>query len=179
MSKFIGLSLSYMIEKKDKDNQQTNEALPQYIKDMKLDSKAYDMQSRDDWVITDKNIQNELDRCNQTDVSFYVVLRWLQYEMNEHCNQKGKEKEESDDNLLSVIINKKGASSLPKLKSEQELLALCYFQYLEANQFIGFDNDKKEFINYLYGQALENGSSGLDETILVLLEMLSVFFPAG
>ena len=55
---------------------------------------------------------------------------------------------------------------------------MCYFQYLESNHFIGFQDDKS-YQSYLYGQALENSSSDFDEAILILLEMLRVFFPAG
>ena len=55
---------------------------------------------------------------------------------------------------------------------------MCYFQYLEANKFIGF-KEGKTFESYLYGQALENSSADYDEAILILLEMLRVFFPAG
>ena len=57
---------------------------------------------------------------------------------------------------------------------------MCYYQYLEANKFIGFEEDKdKLYFSYLYGHALEISSSEFDEAILILLEMLRVFFPAG
>ena len=57
---------------------------------------------------------------------------------------------------------------------------MCYFQYLESNQFIGFQEGQvKTYQSYLYGQALENSSSDFEESILILLEMLRVFFPAG
>jgi len=57
---------------------------------------------------------------------------------------------------------------------------MCYLQYLESNQFIGFQEDKgKTYQSYLYGHLLENSSPDFDEAILILLEMLRVFFPAG
>ena len=57
---------------------------------------------------------------------------------------------------------------------------MCYFQYLESNKFIGFLDEKgKTYQSYLYGQALENSSSDFEESILILIEMLRVFFPAG
>ena len=34
-------------------------------------------------------------------------------------------------------------------------------------------------MSYLYGQALENSSADFDEAILILLEMLRFYFPAG
>lgn len=59
---------------------------------------------------------------------------------------------------------------------------MCYFQYLESNQFIGFKEDPskaKTFQSFIFGQALENSSSEFEEAILILLEMLRVYFPAG
>jgi len=57
---------------------------------------------------------------------------------------------------------------------------MCYYQYLESNKFIGFSEEpSKTYESYLYGQALENSSSDFEEAILILLEMLRVYFPAG
>ena len=57
---------------------------------------------------------------------------------------------------------------------------MCYLQYLESNQFIGIKEDQgKTYQSYLYGHLLENSSPDFDEAILILLEMLRVFFPAG
>ena len=57
---------------------------------------------------------------------------------------------------------------------------MCYLQYLESNQFIGFSEDQgKTYQSYLYGDLLENSSADFDEAVLILLEMLRVFFPAG
>ena len=57
---------------------------------------------------------------------------------------------------------------------------MCYLQYLESNQFIGFQEEQgKTYQSYLYGHLLENSSPDFDEAILILLEMLRVFFPAG
>ena len=52
------------------------------------------------------------------------------------------------------------------------MLAWCYFQYLESNHFLGVDK------TYLYGELLQQ-SQGFEETFLVILEMLRLYFPAG
>ena len=131
---------------------------------------------RADWNLTDENIRNELDRNDQSNVSFYFALRWLQYEIDQFKSKKNK-----PDSLLSIISQPaESQPQLPQLKNEQQLLSMCYYQYLEANKFIGFEEDKGlGYFSYLYGQALENSSSDFDEAILILLEMLRVFFPAG
>lgn len=106
MSKFMGLSLAYLRE------QNPEASLEKYVTMLGAEGHVYGTQSRDDWNISDKNIQNELDRCNKEDISFYVVLRWLQYEINSLNNKKA----DSDD-LLSVITNRKGKDALKKLTS--------------------------------------------------------------
>ena len=55
---------------------------------------------------------------------------------------------------------------------------MCYFQYLESNQFISFEGNK-QYKSYLFANALENGASDFEESILILLEMLRIYFPAG
>ena len=40
-----------------------------------------DVVSRADWNLNDANIGNELERSDQTHVSFYFALRWLQFEI--------------------------------------------------------------------------------------------------
>jgi hypothetical protein len=49
---------------------------------------------------------------------------------------------------------------------------MCYFQYLESNHFLGVDK------TYLYGELLTR-CKGYEETFLVVLEMLRLYFPAG
>jgi hypothetical protein len=44
---------------------------------------------------------------------------------------------------------------------------------LESNQFLSFEK------NYFYGDLLEQTGSDFEESVLVLLEMLRIFFPAG
>ena len=45
---------------------------------------------RADWNLTDENIRNELDRNDQSNVSFYFALRWLQYEIDQFKSKKNK-----------------------------------------------------------------------------------------
>lgn len=81
------------------------------------------------WNISDSNIRNEFDRADSERVSFYFVLRWLRHEVQKINNNKGVKT--GPDHLLSVVAgNEKDPASL---KSENELLASCYFQYLESN----------------------------------------------
>ena len=55
---------------------------------------------------------------------------------------------------------------------------MCYFQYLEQNQFIQFVGNK-QYKSYIFAQALETGASDFEESLLILLEMLRIYFPAG
>ena len=81
-SHFLGLALSNLLELDGKDNGNINASLNDFIgKKIKNNADYMKKNSRSDWYITDVNIQSELDRCGQKNVSFYLVLRWLQYEM--------------------------------------------------------------------------------------------------
>ena len=51
-----------------------------------------------EWNLTDENIQNELDRNDQTNVSFYFALRWLQFEI-----ESLKKKQIQPNSLLSAM----------------------------------------------------------------------------
>ena len=108
-SHFLGLSLSNLLELEGKEKEAMNTSLQEFInKTLKPKSVDYlKRNSRSDWHITDQNIQSEMDRCSQTKVSFYLVLRWLQYEieMNQTKKASGEAKK---DNLLSLMT--KGAS---------------------------------------------------------------------
>ena len=53
---------------------------------------------------------------------------------------------------------------------------MCYFQYLETNKFIQLEPET--YREYLFGGALGSGSD-FEESILVLLEMLRIYYPAG
>ena len=50
---------------------------------------------------------------------------------------------------------------------------MCYFNYLEERGYLS-RTDK-----YLYGMLLETVQQEFDEPVLIYLEMLKIFFPAG
>jgi hypothetical protein len=50
---------------------------------------------------------------------------------------------------------------------------MCYFQYLEERGYL--EKDKQ----FLYGQLLQSVSCGVEEPVLLYLEMLRVLFPGG
>jgi hypothetical protein len=52
------------------------------------------------------------------------------------------------------------------------MLAMVYFKYLESNKFLDVNK------TYLFGDLLMR-SKGIEETFLVVLEMLRLYFPAG
>ena len=56
---------------------------------------------------------------------------------------------------------------------------MCYLQYLESRQFIGLDEQAKNYNSYLFGHLLQSSSADFDEVILLMLEMMRVFFPAS
>ena len=62
---------------------------------------------------------------------------------------------------------------MEKLKTENEVLAMCYFHYLEERGFLGLNSE------FLYGKLLKTASQELEEPTLIFLEMLKIFFPAG
>lgn len=73
------------------------------------------------------------------DVSFVFVLKWFQHELRLSKDKRSSLLKHMEE---TTPIN---ASELPKLKTEKELLTMCYFQYLESRKFLGANKD------YLYG----------------------------
>ena len=63
-------------------------------------------------------------------------------------------------------------SSMDKVKSEKEILAMCYFNFLEERGFLGQHSE------YIFGNLLKL-SVDYDQSELVLLDMLKIFYPAG
>ena len=180
-SHFLGLTLSNLLELEGKDkgtdmNPNLNEWIGKTLKERKAE--CMKRNSRSDWLITETNIESEMDRCSQEKVSFYLVLRWLQYEMGQMKQGSAGAKK---DHLLSLLTQSSSQASKQgptKLRTQKELLAMCYFQYLESNQFISFEGNK-QYKSYLFANALESGSSDFEESVLILLEMLRIYFPAG
>lgn len=50
---------------------------------------------------------------------------------------------------------------------------MCYFQFLESSKYLHFKEQ------YLYGDLLQKADEKFEESVLVFLEMLKIFFPAG
>jgi hypothetical protein len=50
---------------------------------------------------------------------------------------------------------------------------MVYFQYLESTKYLDVNNQ------YLYGELLHKASEKFEESVLVFLEMLKIFFPEG
>lgn len=70
-------------------------------------------------------------------VSFVFVLKWLQ----------NKSKKST---LHQSILSKDTTSKLAKITTPKQILAMCYFQYLEERGFLSQDKE------YLYGQLLQS-----------------------
>jgi len=59
------------------------------------------------------------------------------------------------------------------MKSVNEILAMCYFNYLEQRKYL--DSSRE----YLYGALYLAVEHEFNEPVLLFLEMLKIFFPAG
>lgn len=69
-----------------------------------------------------------------------------------------------------VIPNER---DLSKIKTPNALRTMVYFQYLESTKYLDVNNQ------YLYGELLHKASEKFEESVLVFLEMLKIFFPEG
>lgn len=66
------------------------------------------------------------------------------------------------------------ATTQYKLKSDSELLALCYLVQLESNNYL------KSNQKYLFGDLVQSTNRPeFQEQVFLFLEMLKVFFPGG
>lgn len=70
-------------------------------------------------------------------VSFVFVLKWLQ--------NKSKKSQ-----LHQSILIKDSVNKLQKITTPKQILAMCYFQYLEERGFLSHEKE------YLYGQLLQS-----------------------
>ena len=79
LSHFLGLSLSNLLEHESsrKGSLALDESLIAYLTANSIEADVTQMHCRGDWNLTDDNIRNELDRNDQSHVSFYFALRWL------------------------------------------------------------------------------------------------------
>lgn len=66
------------------------------------------------------------------------------------------------------------AGEATQIKTESELLTLCYLSYLETNKYLQ-SNQK-----YLFGELVKSThKTNYQEQVFIFLEMLKVFFPGG
>lgn len=91
------------------------------------------------------------------------MLKWFEYDLS----QKTKP------SVLLEHLKATDATALGKLHTENEILAMSYFHYLEERGFLGQQHE------YLYGRLLNTVNQELEEPTLVFLELLKIFFPAG
>jgi len=80
-------------------------------------------------------------RLSRDEVSFFLVLRW--------CLRAIEQNQKKPDSLLR-FVSEQCAKDLepPKLQSVNQLVTMCYFQYLSNNQYISLEG------NYLFGDLL-------------------------
>lgn len=81
------------------------------------------------WNITAENLDAELERTDSNNISFYFILRWLN---NDH--RKLQNKKVPKGSLLGCLVDE--SQPLANLEKVDELLAMCYIQYLESTQFL-------------------------------------------
>ena len=87
--------------------------------------KTFKLQEKAQWNITPENIEKETERT-ENKMSCYFVLKWLPFEISN--------KKESSHPLLKNIVS--GEKSTVELNNMNEILATCYFQFLEANKYL-------------------------------------------
>jgi hypothetical protein len=119
------------------------------------------------WHISDDEINEELDRQDKSNISFVFIIKWFQRSIT--LNQSSKPA-----SLLKYLASPEPVPLylMDKVKSEKEILAMCYFNFLEERGFLGQDSE------YLFGNLLKLAVD-YDQSVLVLLEMLKIFYPAG
>lgn len=141
LCRFVAISVSNLIEQGERDARALDNHMRDFLTHNQIDSSVFGAiqgeiqarQGRNDWNLSEQNIQAELDRNDQSGVSFYFALRWLQFEI-----ESLKKQQKKPNGLLSAIqATDSTQKQLPKLTSQQQLQSLCYFKYLESNKFIG------------------------------------------
>lgn len=82
----------------------------------------------------------ERQETNNQQVSLFFAMKWFTSELN---NKRDKS------SLLNPILSKDG-SKADVVKTENELLTLCYMSYLEANNYLKSDQ------KYLFGDLVKS-----------------------
>jgi len=117
------------------------------------------------WGIDEQQIREEMDRQEMSNepVTLLFAMKWFYSDL---FNKGLKSK------LLQPILSDNQGSS-GQVKSESELMTLCYLSYLETNNYL------KSNQKYLFGELVKSSKSIYQEQVFLFLEMLKVFFPGG
>lgn len=75
--------------------------------------------------------------------------------------------------LLKSFLDENSQHHVHQLITVEQILSMCYFQYLENRKFLNYQTE------YLYGDLLKQADVDQVEAILIFLEMLKIYFPAG
>lgn len=96
-----------------------------------------------DWGIDEEQIQNEMERqeVNNQDVSLLFAMKWFYSDLNNKGNKSP---------LVNGLIEKNSSREIQRVKTENELLTLCYMSYLESNNYLKSDQ------KYLFGELVKS-----------------------
>mmetsp|Transcript_2642 Transcript_2642/g.4413 ORF Transcript_2642/g.4413 Transcript_2642/m.4413 type:complete len:320 (+) Transcript_2642:934-1893(+) len=144
------------------------------------------------WGVDEKSILQEIDRQelpaldhlsldspgsdeSQQSVTLLFTLRWFNSEIVNKSRQsdlvKGLFLEPRD---LEEDAPQDQLSG-PKVRSQNELLTLCYLSFLEQNQYL-----KSSKRHYLFGDLIQSINQPVfQEQVFLFLEMLKIYFPGG
>ena len=134
------------------------------------------------WGIREDKILQEIDRQELPPldklaevhenpcVTLLFTLRWF--------NSEFKNQMETSDlvkGLLLPLDQLSSANPVPKARSQNELLTLCYLSFLNSNNYL--KSGEQEF---LFGDLIQSiNQPGFQEQVFLFLGMLKVFFPGG
>jgi hypothetical protein len=119
------------------------------------------------WGIDESSIQTEMDRQEMVNepVSLLFAMKWFYSDLH----NKGQQSQ-----LVKGLLESDPKQEVGMVRSENELMTLCYLSYLETNNYL------KSNQKYLFGELVKSTSKTIyQEQVFLFLEMLKVFFPGG
>ena len=119
------------------------------------------------WGIDESSIQAEMDRQEMVNepVSLLFAMKWFYSDLH----NKGQQSQ-----LVKGLLDSDPKQEVGMVRSENELMTLCYLSYLETNNYL------KSNQKYLFGELVKSTSKTIyQEQVFLFLEMLKVFFPGG
>ncbi|CDW83047.1 UNKNOWN [Stylonychia lemnae] len=124
------------------------------------------------WNLQEADIQKELERQDyvnegQNQVSFTFAMKWFDYDIVRMQNKKSS--------LLKYIATEEEISinQMEKVKTQNEIQVMTYLHFLEQRGYLGMNKE------YLYGRKLKQATNEDEQAVLLFLEMLKIFYPAG